>query len=220
MKRTAFTIIELLVVVAIIAILAALLLPALRNAKESGLRTACLNNVRQIGSSLMQYADDYNMWLPAHTADFSSATPVVCDRKWPETTGFYPNYIPTIKPFFCPSNNRDRYAGAPYCMPTPAYGLFGYESLFGNVYGTDAYGTHYVTRVTDQTTGDPIAGRLLQDVCYDYSGMDFFTYNHVSNNGRPTGVNSFYLDGHAEWLPFNRLIYKAGWGGPMWWWYY
>lgn len=219
MKRTAFTIIELLVVVAIIAILAALLLPALRNAKESGLRTACLNNVRQIGSSLMLYADDYNQWLPAPTVDFfSSATPTVIDRRWPETTGFYPNYIPTIKPFFCPSNNRDRYAGAPFCMPLPEYGLFGYESLFGNVCDPGAYGTHYVTRITDQTTGDPIAGRLLQDVCYDWGGVDSFTYNHVGNNGKYTGVNSFYLDGHAEWLQSSRLIYKAGWGGA--WWYY
>jgi len=66
-----FTLIELLVVIAIIALLAALLLPALSSAKESGRRSACLNNLRQIGLAITSYAGDYNGYPPPQVTNES-----------------------------------------------------------------------------------------------------------------------------------------------------
>ena len=62
--RPGFTLIELLVVIAIISILAAILFPVFAQAREKARQTACLSNLRQIGTGLLMYVEDYDERLP------------------------------------------------------------------------------------------------------------------------------------------------------------
>src|SRR5687767_40795 len=67
MKRRAFTLIELLVVIAIIAILAAILFPVFAQARETARSSACSSNLKQIGTSIRMYSQDYDERFPMGT---------------------------------------------------------------------------------------------------------------------------------------------------------
>ena len=64
MNKKAFTLIELLIVITIVGILAALLMPAMGRAREGGRRVQCTNNLRQIGIAWHLYLDEHNQKFP------------------------------------------------------------------------------------------------------------------------------------------------------------
>ncbi len=64
-REAGFTLVELLVVVAIISILAGMLLPALEKAVDSAREVSCANNLKQFGCATPLYVDDFAGWLPA-----------------------------------------------------------------------------------------------------------------------------------------------------------
>jgi len=107
MKRTAFTLVELLVVVAIIAVLVAILLPAVQSAREAARQVACLANLKQLGMAHLYYLRDNNDTYVYTCGEWASGPAGGHNKMWC-LEGFY-NYIPTLpkkdtkNPYVCPS---------------------------------------------------------------------------------------------------------------------
>ena len=95
-QRGAFTILELLVVISVITLLAGLLLPALKNARESAKRSSCVSNMRQIYYSVNLYVNENNGLLPPVYGPGSPYSEMWMSR--------LESYGVNAKVLFCPSD--------------------------------------------------------------------------------------------------------------------
>ena len=97
----AFTLVEMLVVIAIIAILAGLLLPVVSRSKESGRSAACLSNLHQIGLALQLYVEDNQNRLPVM---FDWSTNSAANTNGPPINRVLFNQTGNSNVFHCPSD--------------------------------------------------------------------------------------------------------------------
>ncbi|MDR3710923.1 MAG: DUF1559 domain-containing protein [Capsulimonadaceae bacterium] len=109
-RKQGFTLIKLLVVIAIIAILAAILFPVFAQAREKARTATCASNLKQIGLGMMQYTGDYDECLPIGTFSGSSG------MGW--ASQIYP-YVKSNGVFTCPDDVSD--PNYPLNSGNPAY---------------------------------------------------------------------------------------------------
>ncbi len=113
--KCGFTLIEILVVVAIIAVLAAILFPAFARARENARRASCQSNLKQIGLGLLQYSQDYDeklvrAWYGSGHGKFATGSDTADRYKWMDAA--FP-YIKSEQIFNCPSHSPSAWA-SPY----------------------------------------------------------------------------------------------------------
>src|SRR5438552_9460437 len=113
-RRSGFTLIELLVVIAIIAILAAILFPVFAQAREKARQTSCLSNLRQIGTAVQMYIQDYDerlpgtSWVTGRCGFYGHWVPggnIANSPNWRLEDGAIMPYVKNTKIFACPSDS-------------------------------------------------------------------------------------------------------------------
>ena len=97
LKSRVFTLLELLIVIAIIGILASMLLPALRTARESAKTIQCSGNMKQYGLAFRMYAGDYNDYMASAIGSGSYWWTSLWDKE---------KYFNDSKIFVCPSSSE------------------------------------------------------------------------------------------------------------------
>jgi prepilin-type N-terminal cleavage/methylation domain-containing protein len=216
--RRFFTLIELLVVIAIIAILAAMLLPALKNAKDTAQKAVCLSNLKQLSLSFNQYLGDYNGYYwpisATHNHIDNNFTPQIwegytVDGVPPTECNFgvlYP-YLGSLNCYYCP--------GAEYpannwynTKPETAKPNFGKASTYCVTdYATAVFIVKRVNnpRIQSWNKNPAIAvDQMQKGLVSGFSGYADPVIPHKSR-----GWNASYLDGSAKWWSFNDLPVAA-----------
>ena len=221
-NNRAFTLIELLVVIAIIAILAAILFPVFAQARAKARQAACLSNMKQIGTAMMMYTQDYDECYPVNNMSYGNTTSLATNGGW--ARHLHP-YHKSVEVYYCP-DARMTDPGWIHAIPGPG----GDTATQIMVPRYQIGATEFVVKVANATNppapvpissvGRPADLVIIADslhIIFNRVGR-IINANYGSNNlsappERPVptmarhngGSTLLFGDGHAKWFSQNGM---------------
>lgn len=231
-RRTAFSLIELLIVVGIIAIIAAVLFPVFAQVRGKARSAACLSNMKQIGIGLMMYAQDYEETYPSVIFDYY-CSPMGDSFGGPTSgnsgTGFCPwqqliqPYLKSWDVLLCPSSSlRERFTASDgrsyFNVSNGNYTInqgFGYRAPRGTSVITLSSLDHpadivFATDATDQSTFFVYTTRPMWWNYVNNYAAGWYQLGDRHNGGN----NIVYADGHARWQNARQSRCSESWYWP------
>ena len=176
--KGSFTLVELLVVMAVVSILVAMLLPATRAAVEKGNRAQCMNNLRQIGLALQFYREDHDQAWPVYNFAFSDK-----DNLMDLLASNYFNNAFGV--FHCKSNHST------YDLPNR---INSYGAAKGAIMDYEMNNGIFVNKGTN------VALPAVCNVMFDFPLPGDPAVPTDQRPHRAEGCNVLYFDNHVGWL--------------------
>lgn len=209
-KNRAFTLIELLVVIAIIAILAAILFPVFAQAREKARQTSCLSNMRNLGTSILMYTQDYDESYP-ESVDQSVTMSSVPYSYLLWSHRLY-SYVKDPNIWRCPSNSKGVTASAYGTGAVPDNVASGYKGIpdFTFTYSANlqimvpwwAPIFNGIPVATQATINEPSSKIMISETINNteigapWSGLNDWQYGTYL--GHMKKMNVIFADGHAK----------------------
>ena len=206
------------VVIAIIAILAAMLLPALSAARERARSISCVNNLNGLGKAIMMYGNDNKGYVPVEDGTDGAAGNVVTDVIFAlkKNTDADYNKLPGNKILFSGANGSN----LAEIKKDNAEKAFKCPSDSANFDDTDGSSSYIYAPIATEDASNykkrVILGRdnpgaaLMYDIHTKLTGTAKGTKATLSANNHPTGINVLYFGGHNGTVTANKDVdFKA-----------
>jgi len=216
-----FTLIELMIVLAIIVVLAAFLFPVFNRSREAARRTTCISNLKQIGAAALMYAQSNDGHMPPYSNQYGATDPEDTPSPEPFFDAMSAYLAKDSEVWFCPSdslkhkhtpnqrNDLEKWTGVPTCDHFYSSYIFIPNEV------SDSGFAQRLTQLAEKLPADMVFA--YDDDFSDAPGFEYdekeklwkLHFDSISSGlsgNHKDGANCLFYDGHVKYFPYGKTI--------------